>query len=140
MHFNHLRKFGLQLLRYLFLASLDEYNYYSFLKLIVICEIIHYSCTFKQPKRSPNNSIANLLSLRSKLGRVWYTNVYFRFITMSSMIESQLKYHVFSDKIMDTVVNFQVLKLKDSFYVWMGSSNKLGNVTVAMPTKFVSKF
>lgn len=41
MHFNHLRKFGLQLLRYLFLASLDEYNYYSFLKLIVICEIIH---------------------------------------------------------------------------------------------------
>lgn len=59
---------------------------------------------------------------------------------MSSMIEPQLKCHVFSDKIMDTVVNFQVLKLKDSFYVWMGSSNKLGNVTVAMPTKFVSKF
>lgn len=60
----------------------------------------------------------------------------------SSMIEpqAQLKYHVFSDKIMDTVVNFQVLKLKDSFYVWIGSSNKLGNVTVAMPTKFVSKF
>lgn len=57
---------------------------------------------------------------------------------MSSMIEPQLKYHVFSDKIMDTVVNFQVLKLKDSFYVWIGSSNKLGNVTVAMPTKFVS--
>nr|XP_034300422.1 proteasome assembly chaperone 4-like [Crassostrea gigas] len=57
---------------------------------------------------------------------------------MSSMIEPQLKYHVFSDKIMDTVVNFQVLKLKDSFYVWMGSSNKLGNVTVAMPTKFSS--
>lgn len=56
------------------------------------------------------------------------------------MIEPQLKYHVFSDKIMDTVVNFQVLKLKDSFYVWIGSSNKLGNVTVAMPTKFVSKF
>lgn len=59
---------------------------------------------------------------------------------MSSMIEPQLKYHVFSDKIMDTVVNFQVLKLKDSFYVWIGSSNKLGNVTVAMPTKFVSRF
>lgn len=61
---------------------------------------------------------------------------------MSSMIEpqAQLKYHVFFDKIMDTVVNFQVLKLKDSFYVWIGSSNKLGNVTVAMPTKFVSKF
>lgn len=57
---------------------------------------------------------------------------------MSSMIEPQLKYHVFSDKIMDTVVNFQVLKLKDSFYVWIGSSNKLRNVTVAMPTKFVS--
>lgn len=56
------------------------------------------------------------------------------------MIEPQLKYHVFSDKIMDTVVNFQVLKLKDSFYVWIGSSNKLGNVTVAMPTKFVSKY
>lgn len=56
------------------------------------------------------------------------------------MIEPQLKYHVFSDKIMDTVVNVQVLKLKDSFYVWIGSSNKLGNVTVAMPTKFVSKF
>lgn len=52
--------------------------------------------------------------------------------------QAQLKYHVFSDKIMDTVVNFQVLKLKDSFYVWIGSSNKLGNVTVAMPTKFVS--
>lgn len=54
--------------------------------------------------------------------------------------QAQLKYHVFSDKIMDTVVNFQVLKLKDSFYVWIGSSNKLRNVTVAMPTKFVSKF
>lgn len=55
-----------------------------------------------------------------------------------NVIEPRLKYHLFSDKIMDTVVNFQVLKLRDSFYVWIGTSNKLGNVTVAMPTKFVS--
>nr|XP_022321056.1 proteasome assembly chaperone 4-like [Crassostrea virginica] len=55
-----------------------------------------------------------------------------------NVIEPRLKYHFFSDKIMDTVVNFQVLKLRDSFYVWIGTSNKLGNVTVAMPTKFSS--
>ena len=65
--------------------------------------------------------------------------LYFQFIKMSgNVIEPRLKYHLFSDKIMDTVVNFQVLKLRDSFYVWIGTSNKLGNVTVAMPTKFVS--
>ena len=65
--------------------------------------------------------------------------LYFQFIKMSgNVIKPQLKYYLFSDKIMDTVVNFQVLKLKDSFYVWIGTSNKLGNVTVAMPTKFVS--
>lgn len=57
---------------------------------------------------------------------------------MANVLQPQIKYHVFSDKIMDSVVNFQVMKLKDSFYIWIGTSCKLGNLTVAMPTEFVS--
>ncbi|XP_061184476.1 proteasome assembly chaperone 4-like [Saccostrea echinata] len=57
---------------------------------------------------------------------------------LENVIDPQLKYHVFSDKIMEKVVHFQVLKLKESFYIWICTSNKLGNLAVAMQTKFSS--
>ncbi|KAK3596752.1 hypothetical protein CHS0354_038749 [Potamilus streckersoni] len=41
--------------------------------------------------------------------------------------------HTFSEKIMDTYMYFQVLKLSDSFWLWIGSSPaKFGDFTVAM--------
>lgn len=43
-----------------------------------------------------------------------------------------LNLHLFKDKIMDTEVYFQVLKLTDSFYLWVGKSNSFGDLSVAM--------
>ena len=45
--------------------------------------------------------------------------------------------HVFSDKVMDGVVNFQVIKMTDSFHLWIGSSAKFGDMAVSMQNKFV---
>ncbi|XP_062609176.1 proteasome assembly chaperone 4-like [Saccostrea cucullata] len=59
-------------------------------------------------------------------------------VTNKTILEPQLKYHVFSDKIMDKVFHFQVLRLKDSFFISVCTSNKLGNLAVAMQTKFSS--
>lgn len=47
--------------------------------------------------------------------------------------------HTFSDKIMDKLMHFQVIKLDDSFHVWIGqTSGKFGEMSVAMNTKFSS--
>ena len=36
-----------------------------------------------------------------------------------------------SEKIMDTIVHFQVMKFTDSFFVWVSMDNKLSNLHIA---------
>lgn len=50
------------------------------------------------------------------------------------IVEPELSVHTFRDKILDTDVFFQVIKLKDSFYLWFGKSSGFGELSVAMTT------
>lgn len=56
------------------------------------------------------------------------------------MAESNLKTHSFTEKIGTILVSFSVLKLKDSLFVWVGSSDepKLMNMCVAMKSSYES--
>ena len=47
-------------------------------------------------------------------------------------IEPTIKVHEFHEKIMDTDVYFQVVKLQDSFHLWIGKSKHFGDLSVAM--------
>jgi len=49
-------------------------------------------------------------------------------------LQPTLSLHTFRDKVLDQDVYFQVLKLKDSFYVWFGKSENFGDLSVAMAT------
>lgn len=50
------------------------------------------------------------------------------------VLEPTLKVHTFKDKIMEHEVFFQVIKLQDSFYIWLGKSSQFGDLSVAMVT------
>lgn len=54
------------------------------------------------------------------------------------MVESKFKVHTFSDTLLDQTVHFQVLKMKDSLYIWIGSSPELSSLAVAMCTRYDS--
>uniref|UniRef100_T1ILY5 J domain-containing protein n=1 Tax=Strigamia maritima TaxID=126957 RepID=T1ILY5_STRMM len=49
--------------------------------------------------------------------------------------ECLLKTHQFSAKILNTDVYFQILQLKDSFFLWIGASPVLSELSVAMPCR-----
>lgn len=51
-----------------------------------------------------------------------------------SYLPPSISVHTFSDKVMDTDIYFQVVKLTDSFYLWIGKSNNFGDLSVAMAT------
>ncbi len=55
--------------------------------------------------------------------------------------ESRFQVHNFSDTILNILVHFHVIKMKDSFFVWIGSGNnaRFDNLAVAVKTKFVSR-
>lgn len=55
------------------------------------------------------------------------------------MVESKFKVHTFSDTLLDQTVHFQVLRMKDSLYIWIGSSPELSSLAVAMCTRYVSQ-
>ena len=52
--------------------------------------------------------------------------------------ECKFKVHAFSDMVLDQKVHFQVLKMTDSLYVWIGTSPEMNALAVAMCTKYVS--
>lgn len=54
------------------------------------------------------------------------------------MVESKFKVHTFSETLLDQTVHFQVLRMKDSLYIWIGSSPELSSLAVAMCTRYVS--
>ena len=47
-------------------------------------------------------------------------------------VEPSILLHTFHEKIMDTDVYFQVIKLQDSFHLWIGKSKQFGDLSVAM--------
>lgn len=46
--------------------------------------------------------------------------------------------HTFQTEVMNQTVFFQVIKLCDSFHLWVGTSSNFGDMSVAMNTKFSS--
>lgn len=52
--------------------------------------------------------------------------------------ECKFTVHAFSDTILDQQVHFQILKMTDSLYVWIGTSPEMDALAVAMCTKYVS--
>ena len=52
--------------------------------------------------------------------------------------ESKIHIHNFSDTLLSTVVHFHVIKLQDSFFLWIGHQRNFDNLAMAMKTKFVS--
>ena len=46
--------------------------------------------------------------------------------------------HAFADTLLDLEVNFQVIKLEGSIFVWIGKDSKFGSLAMALATKFVS--
>ena len=52
--------------------------------------------------------------------------------------ECKFKVHTFFDTLLEQKVQFQILKMTDSLYVWIGTSSEMNALTVAMCTKYVS--
>lgn len=46
--------------------------------------------------------------------------------------------HNFSEKILEKVIHFHVMKLNGGFFLWVGSSPELSNLAVSMSSKYVS--
>ncbi|XP_033821224.1 proteasome assembly chaperone 4 [Periophthalmus magnuspinnatus] len=46
--------------------------------------------------------------------------------------------HNFSEKIMEQVVHFHVMKLNEGFFLWVGSSPVLSNLAVSMSSRYDS--
>ena len=54
-------------------------------------------------------------------------------------LECRLKMHSFSDKLAETQIHFQVLRMEQSFFVWIGiSPPRFQNFAVAVQNRFVS--
>lgn len=47
--------------------------------------------------------------------------------------------HNFSEKILEQLIHFHVMKLSDGFFLWVGSSPVLSNLAVSMSSRYVSK-
>ncbi|XP_052820107.1 proteasome assembly chaperone 4-like [Mya arenaria] len=51
-----------------------------------------------------------------------------------TFVQPELTVHTFRDKILNQDIYFQVIKLHESFIIWFGKSEKLGDLSVAMAT------
>lgn len=52
--------------------------------------------------------------------------------------ECKFTLHSFSETLLDQNVQFQILKMTESLYIWIGSSPEMSSLAVAMCTKYVS--
>ena len=53
-------------------------------------------------------------------------------------VGTNLVVHNFSEELMDQKVNFQVVKMSESLFLWIGTGREIANLAVAMCTKYVS--
>ncbi|XP_020793769.1 proteasome assembly chaperone 4 isoform X2 [Boleophthalmus pectinirostris] len=58
--------------------------------------------------------------------------------TENSASFGPISVHNFSEKILEQVVHFHVMKLNEGFFLWIGSSPVLSNLAVSMPSKYDS--
>jgi len=55
-----------------------------------------------------------------------------------NQVSCGLNEYRFTERIVDTVVSFQCLQLRDSFIIWIGSQQVgMNSLAIAIPTKFV---
>lgn len=59
--------------------------------------------------------------------------------TESGLVSETTVVHNFSEKILEQVVHFHVMKLNSGFFLWVGSSPELSNMAVSMCSKYVNK-
>ncbi|XP_064639815.1 proteasome assembly chaperone 4-like [Lineus longissimus] len=50
--------------------------------------------------------------------------------------DSKNEHDTFSDSLLDLEVNFQVIKMEGSFFLWIGKDPYFGNLAMALTTKF----
>lgn len=48
--------------------------------------------------------------------------------------------HNFSERILEQVIHFHVMKMSGGFFLWVGSAPELSNLAVSMCSKYVSKY
>ena len=51
---------------------------------------------------------------------------------------TDIRIHNFSERLLDTVVHFHIMRMTDSLFIWMGKEAELSSLSVAMLTKYVS--
>ncbi|CAG03670.1 unnamed protein product [Tetraodon nigroviridis] len=58
--------------------------------------------------------------------------------TEDGSVGGPITVHNFSEKILEQVVHFHVMKLSSGFFLWVGSSPELSNLAVSMCSKYDS--
>lgn len=58
--------------------------------------------------------------------------------TEDGSVGESITVHNFSEKILEQVVHFHVMKLSGAFFLWVGSSPELSNLAVSMCSKYVN--
>ena len=53
---------------------------------------------------------------------------------------TDIRIHNFSERLLDTVVHFHIMRMTDSLFIWMGKEAELSSLSVAMLTKYVSQY
>lgn len=59
--------------------------------------------------------------------------------TQDANVCEAITVHNFSEKILEQVVQFHVMKLSGGFFLWVGSTPDLSNLAISMSSKYVSK-
>ncbi|XP_036377791.1 proteasome assembly chaperone 4 [Megalops cyprinoides] len=52
--------------------------------------------------------------------------------------DDAISVHDFSEKILEQVIHFHIMKMKGGFFLWVGASPHLSNLAVAMSSKYDS--
>lgn len=58
--------------------------------------------------------------------------------TLNAAQFESISVHNFSERILEQVIHFHVMKLNDGFFLWVGSAPVLSNLAVSMNSKYVS--
>ena len=58
-------------------------------------------------------------------------------IAVLQLAESRIGIHNFSDTFLNSIVHFHVMRMEESFFLWIGHKENIDNLAMAMKTKFV---
>ncbi|XP_042369646.1 proteasome assembly chaperone 4 [Plectropomus leopardus] len=58
--------------------------------------------------------------------------------TLNGAVADAITMHNFSERILEQVIHFHVMKLSGGFFLWVGSSPVLSNLAVSMSSKYDS--